>query len=61
MLISHELCGTESVLSLQALTSNCISCGPGQKERVIEARKPVTDQETNLFKLREQEEDFAPL
>ena len=27
----------------------------------VEVRKPVTDQETHLFKPREQEKDFAPL
>ena len=43
------------------LTSICITSGPEQRERATEARKPVTHQETNLFKLRKQEEeDFAP-
>jgi len=42
-------------------TSNYIISRSEQKEMGIEARKPVTDQETHLFKPREQEKDFASL
>ena len=42
-------------------TSNYIISRSEQKEMGTEGRKPVTDQETHLFKPREQEKDFASL
>lgn len=42
-------------------TTNYIISRSEQKEMGVEMRKPVTDQETHLFKPREQEKDFAPL
>lgn len=40
-------------MECHSLTPYCTISGPEQKERGFEAREPATEQEANLFKLRE--------